>query len=102
MNFWEILGISPTTDLAAIRHAYAEKTRACHPEEDPKGFDKLHTAFQEATQYARRSRRAAPAAPSSPRCPTTRPRESVKPSSRPTTSWPSTRAAWATRPPSFA
>ena len=31
MNFWEILGISPTTDLAAIRHAYAEKTRACHP-----------------------------------------------------------------------
>ena len=61
MNFWEILGISPTTDLAAIRHAYAEKTRACHPEEDPEGFDKLHTAFQEATQYARRSRRAAPA-----------------------------------------
>ena len=44
MNFWEILGISPTTDLAAIRHAYAEKTRACHPEEDPEGFDKLHTA----------------------------------------------------------
>lgn len=63
MNFWEILGISPTTDLAAIRHAYAEKTRACHPEEDPEGFDRLHTAFQEATQYARRSRRPAPAAP---------------------------------------
>lgn len=63
MNFWEILGISPTTDLAAIRHAYAEKTRTCHPEEDPEGFDKLHTAFQEATQYARRSRRSAPAAP---------------------------------------
>ena len=63
MNFWEILGISPTTDLAAIRHAYAEKTRTCHPEEDPEGFDKLHTAFQEATQYARRSRRSAPAVP---------------------------------------
>lgn len=63
MNFWEILGISPTTDLAAIRHAYAEKTRACHPEDDPEGFDRLHTAFQEATQYARRSRRPAPAAP---------------------------------------
>lgn len=63
MNFWEILGIPPTTDLAAIRHAYAEKTRDCHPEDDPEGFDRLHTAFQEATQYARRSRRPAPAAP---------------------------------------
>ena len=63
MNFWEILGIPPTTDLGAIRHAYAEKTRACHPEDDPEGFDRLHTAFQEATQYARRSRRPAPAAP---------------------------------------
>lgn len=73
MNFWEILGISPTTDLAAIRHAYAEKTRACHPEEDPKGFDKLHTAFQEATQYARRSRRAAPAAPQAEKRPAAAP-----------------------------
>lgn len=63
MNFWQILGISPTTDTAAIRHAYAEKTRACHPEEDPEGFDALHTAFSEAMQYARRARRAAPAAP---------------------------------------
>ena len=73
MNFWEILGISPTTDLAAIRHAYAEKTRACHPEEDPEGFDKLHTAFQEATQYARRSRRAAPAAPQAEKRPAAAP-----------------------------
>lgn len=73
MNFWEILGISPTTDLAAIRHAYAEKTRDCHPEEDPEGFDKLHTAFQEATQYARRSRRAAPAAPQAEKRPAAAP-----------------------------
>lgn len=73
MNFWEILGISPTTDLAAIRHAYAEKTRACHPEEDPEGFDKLHTAFQEATQYARRSRRAAPTAPQAEKRPAAAP-----------------------------
>lgn len=73
MNFWEILGISPTADLAAIRHAYAEKTRACHPEEDPEGFDKLHTAFQEATQYARRSRRAAPAAPQAEKRPAAAP-----------------------------
>ncbi len=46
MNFWEILGISPTTDLAAIRHAYAEKTRACHPEEDPEGFTSCTPPFR--------------------------------------------------------
>ena len=63
MNFWQTLGIAPTTDVAAIRHAYAEKTRTCHPEDDPEGFDKLHTAFSEAMQYARRARRPAAAAP---------------------------------------
>lgn len=63
MNFWQILGIEPTADTAAIRHAYAEKTRACHPEEDPEGFDRLHTAFSEAMQYARRARRPGTAAP---------------------------------------
>ena len=39
MSIWEVLGIAPTTDKAAIRHAYAQKTRTCHPEEDPEGFD---------------------------------------------------------------
>ena len=63
MNFWQTLGIAPTTDVTAIRHAYAEKTRTCHPEDDPEGFDKLHTAFSEAMQYARRARRPAAAAP---------------------------------------
>lgn len=43
-----------------------------------------------------------PAAPSSPRCPTTPPSGWVNPSSRPTTSSPSTRAASAPPPPSSA
>lgn len=63
MNFWQTLGIAPTTDVTAIRHAYAEKTRTCHPEDDPEGFDRLHTAFSEAMQYARRGRRPAAAQP---------------------------------------
>ena len=74
MNFWEILGISPTTDLAAIRHAYAEKTRACHPEEDPEGFDKLHTAFQEATPGAPAGRPRRRPGPKSALPPRPRPR----------------------------
>lgn len=55
MSFWHTLGISPTADKAEIRHAYAEKTKICHPEEDPQGFDALHKAFLAAMQYARRN-----------------------------------------------
>lgn len=55
MSFWGDLGIEPTTDKAVIRHAYAEKTRTCHPEEEPERFDRLHTAFTAAMQYARRN-----------------------------------------------
>ena len=53
MSIWEVLGIAPTTDKAAIRHAYAQKTRTCHPEEDPEGFDALHKAFTAAMRAAR-------------------------------------------------
>lgn len=53
MSIWEVLGIAPTTDKAAIRHAYAQKTRTCHPEEDPEGFDALHKAFAAAMRAAR-------------------------------------------------
>lgn len=55
MNCWHILGIQPTADKTTIRHAYAEKTRECHPEENPQEFDVLHKAFQAAMQYARRN-----------------------------------------------
>ena len=56
MNCWNILGIPPQTDLAAIRAAYAEKTRACHPEEDPEGFAALHEAYRAAMAQARQWR----------------------------------------------
>ena len=56
MNCWNILGIPPQTDLAAIRAAYAEKARACHPEEDPEGFAALHEAYRAAMAQARQWR----------------------------------------------
>lgn len=69
MNCWQILGLAPTGDTSAIRRAYAQKTRTCHPEEDPEGFDRLHTAFEEAMDQARRGGVRAAAAPEAPAAP---------------------------------
>lgn len=53
-GFWEILGLEPTQDVSAIKRAYAQKTRTCHPEEDPEGFLELRKAYQAALDYAER------------------------------------------------
>lgn len=57
MNCWMILKIEPTTDLKAIKHAYAILAQTCHPEEDPEGFKLLQEAYQEAVSYARNAKR---------------------------------------------
>ena len=49
---WSILELEPTKDISAIRRAYAEKTRICHPEEDPTGFMELREAYRAAMAYA--------------------------------------------------
>ena len=49
-RFW---GIAPTTDKAAIRHAYAQKNTHLPPGRDPEGFDALHKAFTAAMRAAR-------------------------------------------------
>ena len=51
-HVWNILELEPTRDVSAIRRAYAEKTRTCHPEEDPTGFMELRKAYQAAMAYA--------------------------------------------------
>lgn len=51
-GIWGILELEPTQDVSAIRRAYAEKTRTCHPEEDPSGFMELRQAYQAAMAYA--------------------------------------------------
>ena len=49
-EFWNILGLEPTRDIAVIKRAYARKTRTCHPEENPQGFLELRKAYQEDEQ----------------------------------------------------
>lgn len=52
MEIWEILGLEPTEDISAIKRAYAQKTKTCHPEENPEGFLELRKAYQAAISYA--------------------------------------------------
>ena len=55
-TIWTTLGIEPTKDVSAIKRAYAEKAKTCHPEEDPEGFMKLRQAYQAALDYAEGTR----------------------------------------------
>ena len=51
-HIWTVLGIDPTEDVSAIKRAYAEKAKTCHPEEDPEGFLRLRQAYQAALNCA--------------------------------------------------
>lgn len=51
-NFWDILGLEPTRDVLAIKRAYAQAAKICHPEENAGGFLKLREAYQAALAYA--------------------------------------------------
>ena len=53
MNPWRTLGIEPTTDQRAIKRAYAAKLKRTRPDENPQGFQQLHTAYRWAADYAR-------------------------------------------------
>ena len=63
---WSELGLSGPAELSEIRAAYARKLKTAHPEEDPEGFQRLHTAYQEASRRARRLARSAQAGPETP------------------------------------
>ena len=54
---WSQLGLSGPSDLPEIRHAYAEKLKTTHPEEDPGGFQSLHAAYQAASRIARQRKK---------------------------------------------
>ena len=49
---WTALGLEPTKDVSAIKRAYAEKAKTCHPEENPEGFLQLRQAYQAALNWA--------------------------------------------------
>lgn len=51
-SFWHELEIEPTSDVKAIKKAYAKKSRTVHPEEHPEEFEKLKHAYEAAILYA--------------------------------------------------
>lgn len=56
---WSELGLPGPAGLPEIRGAYAQRLKTTHPEDDPEGFQRLHTAYQEASRQARRAARTA-------------------------------------------
>jgi len=51
-DIWKTLGLEPGADINAIRKAYSEKVKGCHPEDDPVGFMRLRSAYKAAIQLA--------------------------------------------------
>lgn len=51
-SWWQILEISKESDKQTIKKAYAKLLKKYHPEEDPKGYQKLREAYNEALKYS--------------------------------------------------
>lgn len=54
VEIFQVLGIEQTKDERAIKNAYREKLTVTNPEDNPEGFKRLRTAYEEACTYARR------------------------------------------------
>lgn len=52
---FQVLGIELTKDERAIKNAYREKLAVTNPEDNPEGFKRLRTAYEEACRYATQS-----------------------------------------------
>lgn len=62
-SIWTVLGLEATRNISSIKRAYAQKTKICHPEEDPEGFLELRNAYQAAVDYAERGGESSPVLP---------------------------------------
>lgn len=69
MSPWDLLGLEPGAERAAIRRAYADRLRAMDPEADPHAFQRLRGARDAALAGEERAfpEEAPPQPPSSPR-----------------------------------
>lgn len=58
MNCWNVLDISPTDDAKLIKTMYARLLKHNKPDENPEGFQQLHSAYKEAISWAKYNKRA--------------------------------------------
>lgn len=56
MTIWERLGIEQTSDIKAIKKAYAKQLKVYHPEDDPAGYQALREAFDRALSIAKHTK----------------------------------------------
>lgn len=52
-EIFQVLGIEETKDENQIKRAYREKLAVTNPEDNPEGFKRLRSAYEEACNYAR-------------------------------------------------
>lgn len=52
MNIWDILGVEETKDKEQLKKAYRDKLKSVNPEDDPEGFMKLRSAYEETVRLA--------------------------------------------------
>lgn len=50
---FDFLGVPPNADERAIKRAYATRLRSTRPDDDPEGFQRLHSAYQSALEHCR-------------------------------------------------
>ena len=53
IEIFQVLGIEETKDERALKAAYRQRLSAVNPEDDPEGFKRLRTAYEEACRLAR-------------------------------------------------
>lgn len=75
---WETLGIEPTTDIKAIKSAYAKLAKQYNPEEHPDEFRRIYTAYKRACVYAKAANGAHEAAVHEEKSETEKPAEKAK------------------------
>ena len=52
-EIFRILGVEETTDVSVLKRAYREKLSVTNPEDDPEGFKRLRSAYEEALRLAK-------------------------------------------------